>query len=66
MRAIESCEITGYDPDNHFRGVTKMVKLGSGMERQIEDFMLKDNLYGELTITKEHIQNNQSVREMLG
>ena len=25
MRAIESCETTGYDPDNHFRGVTKMV-----------------------------------------
>ena len=24
-RAIESCETTGYDPNNHFRGVTKMV-----------------------------------------
>ena len=39
-RAIESCETTGYDPNNHFRGVTKMVKLGSGAERPIEDFML--------------------------
>ena len=39
-RAITSCETTGYDPDNHFRGVTKMVKLGSGAERAIEDFML--------------------------
>ncbi|MGC8491292.1 MAG: DNA damage-inducible protein D [Syntrophobacteraceae bacterium] len=39
-RAIESCETTGFQPDNHFRGVTKMVKLGSGAERQIEDFML--------------------------
>ncbi|SHK90067.1 DNA-damage-inducible protein D [Desulfatibacillum alkenivorans DSM 16219] len=39
-RAIESCETTGYDPDNHFRGVTKKVKLGSGAEREIEDFML--------------------------
>lgn len=39
-RAIESCETTGYDPANHFRGVTKMVKLGSGAERSIEDFML--------------------------
>ena len=28
-RAITSCETTGYDPENHFRGVTKMVKLGS-------------------------------------
>jgi len=39
-RAIESCETTGYDPGNHFRGVTKMVKLGSGAERAIDDFML--------------------------
>lgn len=40
QRAITSCEITGYDPNNHFRGVTKVVKLGSGAERAIEDFML--------------------------
>jgi DNA-damage-inducible protein D len=39
-RAIASCETTGYNPDNHFRGVTKMVPLGSGAERPIEDFML--------------------------
>jgi DNA-damage-inducible protein D len=39
-RAIESCETTGYDPNNHFRGVTKMVRLGSGAERAIDDFML--------------------------
>jgi DNA-damage-inducible protein D len=39
-RAIESCKSTGYDPDDHFRGVTKMVALGSGSERAIEDYML--------------------------
>jgi DNA-damage-inducible protein D len=39
-RAIESCKTTGSDPNNHFRGVTKMVKLGSGAERAIEDYML--------------------------
>jgi DNA-damage-inducible protein D len=39
-RAIISCETTGYDPSNHFRDVTKMVKLGSSAERAIEDFML--------------------------
>lgn len=39
-RAIDSCETTGYQPDNHFRAVTKMVRLGSGAERPIEDFML--------------------------
>ena len=40
MRAIESCKTTGCDPDDHFRGVTKMVRLGSGADRSIEDFML--------------------------
>jgi DNA-damage-inducible protein D len=40
QRAIEACETTGYDPNNHFRGVTKMVKLGSGAEQSIEDFMI--------------------------
>jgi DNA-damage-inducible protein D len=40
QRAIASCETTGYDPNDHFRGVTKMVSLGSGSERLIEDFML--------------------------
>lgn len=39
-RAIESCETTGYSTDDHFRGVTKMVSVGSGAERPIEDFML--------------------------
>ena len=39
-RAIESCKTTGYDPEHHFRGVTKMVELGSGARRLIEEFML--------------------------
>ena len=39
-RAIESCKSTGYEPEHHFRGVTKMVELGSGAVRSIEDFML--------------------------
>lgn len=39
-RAIESCQTTGYDPNDHFRGVTKMVSVGSGAERSVEDFML--------------------------
>lgn len=40
QRAIESCKSTGYSEFDHFRGVTKMVGLGSGAERPIEDFML--------------------------
>jgi DNA-damage-inducible protein D len=40
QRAIESCKTTGYDESDHFRAVTKMVPLGSGAERTVEDFML--------------------------
>lgn len=40
QRAIESCESTGYEVEHHFRGVTKMVPLGSGSERPVNDFML--------------------------
>ncbi|MBE2200537.1 MAG: DNA damage-inducible protein D [Anaerolinea sp.] len=40
QRAIESCQTAGYEPADHFRGVTKMVALGSGAQREIEDFML--------------------------
>jgi len=39
-RAIESCDTAGFDPNNHFRGVTKMVRIGSGTEREVEDFVL--------------------------
>jgi len=28
QRAIASCQTTGYDPNDHFRGVTKMVDSG--------------------------------------
>ena len=35
QRAIASCQTTGYHPNDHFRGVTKMVSLGSGAERPI-------------------------------
>ena len=35
-RAIESCDTTGYPVSDHFRGVTKMVKLGSGAEHPIK------------------------------
>lgn len=39
-RAIESCKSQNINEDDHFREVTKMVTLGSGAKRNIQDFML--------------------------
>ena len=39
-RAIESCKSTDYEPEHHFRGVTKLITHGKGGQRPIEDFML--------------------------
>ncbi len=40
VRAQESCENAGESITDHFAGVGKMVTLGSGAERQIDDVML--------------------------
>ena len=39
-KAMQSCENAGIEVDNHFREVTKMVKIGSGAERKLNDYML--------------------------
>lgn len=39
-RAIESCKTLGINIDDHFREVAKMVLLGSGSKREVQDFML--------------------------
>ena len=39
-RAMESCRTQNINVDDHFREVTKMVVLGSGAQRAVQDFML--------------------------
>jgi len=39
-RAMESCKTLGISIDDHFREVTKKVSLGSGSQREVQDFML--------------------------
>jgi len=40
LKAITACENSGQAPNNHFSQVGKMVKLGSGSQREIEDYQL--------------------------
>jgi DNA-damage-inducible protein D len=39
-KAAQACQGVGAEVDNHFRGVTKMVQIGSGAKREIEDIIL--------------------------
>lgn len=39
-RAKESCKNSGYSVEDHFANVGKMVAIGSGAERKVDDLML--------------------------
>lgn len=39
-KAITSCQNAGYEPQDHFAGIIKMVDLGSGAKREITDIAL--------------------------
>ncbi len=40
QRAIESCKTSNSAIEDHFRDLTKMVTLGSGSKRKVQDYML--------------------------
>ena len=39
-KAITACQTAGYEPRDHFAHISKMVDLGSGAKREIEDIAL--------------------------
>ncbi len=39
-KAVTSCQTAGVDPEDHFLDIRKMVTLGSGAKREIEDLAL--------------------------
>lgn len=39
-KAKTACETTGHKISDHFVDINKMVSIGSGTEREIQDFML--------------------------
>lgn len=39
-RAVESCKTQNINVDDHFREITKMITIGKGGQRTVQDFML--------------------------
>lgn len=39
-KAVTSCQTSGYNPDDHFARISKMVDVGSGAKRPVDDIAL--------------------------
>jgi len=63
-KAKTACEVSGHSVGNHFPDVRKMVRIGSGTEREIDDARTH-GMSSEPQISREHVTNNQAVRETL-
>jgi DNA-damage-inducible protein D len=44
-KAITACQNSGYDPRDHFAHISKMVDIGSGASREIEDIARAAGIY---------------------
>lgn len=69
-RAKLACRNSGYAPEDHFANVGKMVDIGSGAEREVQDVMLSRYACYLIVMNgdprKEVIAVGQTIRELGG